>query len=229
MTDNGDGHVTPSRPNLKDVIAAEIRELVFSGQLRPGQKVDQTGLSEALGVSRIPIREALIGLEREGLVRNVARRGAFVAPLSREDIRDHFEIYGQLAALASRRAAINIVDEDLERLEVILEKMEASTADLDAMNDEFHRIINRACASPRLMAVLRLLSESMPARFFENSPEWSSDAQADHRRMLDALRSRDPDASGEATLEHFRTSGHQAASMLEAQGFWSAEDSVPGG
>src|SRR5947209_10509671 len=76
--------------------ALYIRQLIFNGVLRPGQRVPQDDIATALGVSRIPLREALIALEREGWVTIEIHRGAFVNAVSPETINDHFDLVGLL-------------------------------------------------------------------------------------------------------------------------------------
>src|SRR5690606_9987065 len=93
------------RTNLKDEVARYVRDLILSGAVHAGQRIDQDEIAEQVGVSRLPVREALIILEAEGLIVNVARRGSFVAPLSPDDFFDHFEMYGLLAGIAAGRAA----------------------------------------------------------------------------------------------------------------------------
>ena len=79
-------------PSLKDSAADYLREQILTGQLTPGTKIDQDEISAALGISRLPVREALIQLANEGLVDAVPRRGAFVASLERADIVDHYRV-----------------------------------------------------------------------------------------------------------------------------------------
>ena len=158
------------RTNLKDVVADHIRNLIFSGQLRPGQKVDQDEIAEVLGVSKLPVREALIVLENEALVRGVPRRGVFVAPLTPDDVFDHYEIYGMVEGIAARRAAQNLSDAELEKLAEITAQMHQD--DLperqEKLNYEFHRTINIAGGTPKLLTVLHALSKTMPARFLRS-------------------------------------------------------------
>ncbi|MBP0656595.1 GntR family transcriptional regulator, partial [Mycobacterium tuberculosis] len=85
----------------KESAAREIRSLVFAGELRPGSKVDQDALAEKLGMSKLPVREALIALAGEGIIETIPRRGAFVADLAREDIRDHYWMLGVISGLAA--------------------------------------------------------------------------------------------------------------------------------
>ena len=118
-------------PSLKELAAAEIRQRIFSGALRPGSKVDQDAIAADLGMSKLPIREALITLDSEGLVRNIPRRGAFVAPLTRDDIRDHYHIFGTVVGIAAERAAEHLDDDELQRLQELADAMEAKGTEVD--------------------------------------------------------------------------------------------------
>lgn len=210
------------RPNLKAAVALHVRELIFSGQLRPGSKIDQDELAQQLGVSKLPVREALITLESEALVRNFPRRGAFVAPLERTDVRDHYNLFGMVSGLAAERAATALTDAQLGDLGELHERMVASTSphEQEQLNFAFHRVINRAGSGERLRSVLLLLGQSLPTRFFLNFPGWSEIAHPDHQRILEALRRRDPDAAREEVEHHLRDSAEYAVRILEDRGFW---------
>jgi Transcriptional regulators len=222
------GSWTPSRAipyaNLKEFAASWIRERIFSGELRPGSKIDQDAIAQELGISKLPVREALITLDSEGLVNIVARRGAFVASLTREDILDHYQLFGMVAGIAAERAATNLTEADLDRLENVLDKLEASDSpEMRAqLNDEFHRIINLAGRSRRLMSVLKLLGKALPSRFYEFHTDWSTAADRDHREILAALKQRSPEAARQAVADHLRRSGEHAVRFLESTGFWSS-------
>ena len=90
---------------LGEEVVDYVRELILTGTIRSGEKIDQQAVSEALGVSRSPIREALVVLGREGLVELTPRRGAAVADLSPEDIVDHYALFGVVAGRAAALAA----------------------------------------------------------------------------------------------------------------------------
>ncbi len=146
MTASGDA---VNHPSLKDAAAAYLREQILTGQLRPGTKIDQDEISDALGISRLPVREALIELAHESLIDAVPRRGAFVARLERVDIIDHYRIFGLIAGLAASRAATALTDEQLESLAEFHAAFVAAT-DADALtrwNHRFHRVINQAGGS----------------------------------------------------------------------------------
>jgi DNA-binding GntR family transcriptional regulator len=85
-------------------IASHIRRLIFEGELRAGMRVPQDAIASDLGVSRIPVREALIVLEREGWVTNEMHRGAFISALDEQAVHDHYELYGLIYGFAADRA-----------------------------------------------------------------------------------------------------------------------------
>ena len=227
--DHGE-HVTSARwrprRNLKDEVAIYIREQIFSGAFKPGEKIDQDGIALELGVSKLPVREALIGLEAEGLVTNLARRGAFVADLTPEDVLDHYAIFGLLAGLAYERASERITEEELAGLEEITSRMEA-TDDLheqEDLNARFHRMIHQIGGSRRLKSVLRMLVQSIPRGFYEFTPGWSDQAMRDHRAILKALKERDGEGAARAAQEHLAAGGEAAVAMLRATGFWNGQE-----
>ena len=212
---------TPTRTNLKDVVADHIRNLIFSGQLRPKQKIDQDEMAETLGVSKLPVREALILLENEALVRGVPRRGVFVAPLTADDVRDHYEIYGMVEGIAARRAAKNLSDAELTKLaEMTAEMGKDAPERQEKLNYEFHRVINVAGGTPKLLTVLHSLSKTMPARFYEIASGWSEIAAEQHRQVEIALRARNGAAAERAMRERVISGGEYAVRMLRDSGFW---------
>lgn len=209
-------------PSLKDTAADEIRRRIFAGELPPGSKIDQERLARDLGISRVPVREALITLHDEGIIENVARRGAFVARLSREDVHDHYRLLGVVSGLAAERAAANLSEEDLAGLRAIADLMESgvSAREEERLNFELHRRINRAARSRRLLSVLGVLQHAIPGTFYESHSEWSDRAHDDHRRMIDALGARDGSRARQEIERHFVGAADRAVAYLEARNFW---------
>lgn len=213
------------RCNLKDDVASYVRELIFSGKLKPDSKIPQDAVAEALGVSKLPVREALIVLEAEGLVVSYPRRGAFVAQLTPDDIYDHYHLFGLLVSAAAERAATRISDEELAELENILEKMEQwdseeSAEGQEEYNDEFHRIINRSGGSRRMNSVLRSIAYGIPDRLYHRTRGWTEGAQHEHRELLDALKERDPERAAKAAAAHIDSGAADAVRILRESGFW---------
>ena len=103
-----DGGFSPvpliDRPSSGDLVAIHVRTLIFNGELRQGDRVHQDDIARQLGVSRIPVREAIIALDREGWLTITPHRGAFVHGLDEDSLRDHYELLGLVYGLAARRA-----------------------------------------------------------------------------------------------------------------------------
>jgi len=216
---------TVNRPNLKNVVAAQVRGLIFSGRLLPGARIDQEGLAVQLGVSKLPVREALMTLEQEGLINILPRRGAYVATLSRVDVADHYNLFGLVSGIAAERAATNLTDEELDALEGYLVAMEQGDESVRAdLNFQFHRTINRASRSRRLMSVIGLLSNTFPPDMWTANEGWPEYAHKDHRRVLAALRARDGKAAREGMEAHLRAGAERAIQSLEKIGFWNEGD-----
>lgn len=221
--ESGRSSVYVPRTNLKDLVVGYIREQILSGQLKPSLKIDQDVIAETCGVSRLPVREALIQLAEEGLVFLIPRRGAFVASLQPEDFQDHYRIYGLVSGIAAERAASRLSAHDLRDLREIRDAMRATNdaGRLESLNIAFHRIINRAGASGRLMSVLRSLANSLPSEFYAHSEGWADLARTHHEEILEALESGDSERARDATVQHLELGGNFAVQNLRRRGFWS--------
>lgn len=210
------------RRNLAEDVADHLRDAILTGQLRPGTRIDQDAVAEQLGVSRLPVREALIALDQEGLIRTIPRRGSYVQQLQRDDIADHYQLFGRVAGLAAARAVVRIDAEQLAELEAVHAQMATATdpREHERLNFEFHRIVNQAAGSRRISSVLKLLSRSLPSHYFEFIPEWPDRAEAQHGEILDAFRRRDPAAAQVAMEQHLNESARYAIAALEQMDFF---------
>jgi DNA-binding GntR family transcriptional regulator len=218
------GSATPAiAAGLKQQAAQEIRRRVFAGEMKPGSKVDQDAIAHRLGISKLPVREALIALEGEGVIKTIPRRGAFVANLDREDIRDHYWMLGVISGLAAERAAARLSRQELNQLSDIATRMESvnATSSQEDLNFCFHRLINRAAGSRRLISELKLLSSAIPTGFYDSHPDWIASGLRDHREILDALIARSAGMARTLTEGHFLRGGNQAVALLDGRGFWS--------
>lgn len=211
-----------SPPNFKAMVAERVRQDIFKGRLKPGQKIDQDDLADQLGISKLPVREALILLENEGLVDNYPRRGSYVAALSPDDIRDHYQLIGLVSGLAARRAATLITSESLDHMRSILNRLAQSSdpAEQERLNDDFHRIVNRLGGGRRLQSAIRLFTTTMPRDFFDFTSGWGKESQAAHEKILQALADHDPGAAEKAVQEHMARGAEAAVASLRAAGFW---------
>ena len=207
--------------SLADRVAVYTRHLILTGVLTPGTHIDQQAICDALGVSRSPIREALVVLGQEGLVDVNHHRGAFVAEITPDDIADHYELFGAVSGRAAAMAAELLTQTDLDDLAAVHQRfVTGDLAERSLANHQFHRIINKV-APTRTRWLLALLERSVPADYYEFSNGLYAEAAADHERIIEALNRRDPGAARRAMEHHLREGGRAATEALRRQNFWN--------
>jgi DNA-binding GntR family transcriptional regulator len=166
------------RAPTSEQVSEHVRRLIFDGELRPGDRIPQDAIAADLGVSRIPVREALIEMARDGLVVNEPHIGAFVGAFDEEVVRDHFDIVAMLQALAAERLAEHPDPAVIDELRAIADGLPAvaDEAEVHEQSVQFQRIVNRGGGSSRQRAVLRALGRMFPSGVFSDI-EGSADAQ----------------------------------------------------
>jgi DNA-binding GntR family transcriptional regulator len=198
------GRVAPARRRgLADEVADRIREAIFSGVYAPGAQLREVELSQALDVSRGPVREALLRLEREGLVRSAWHRGATVITLAPQDIAELDSLRGALEHLAVQRVVAHASDEDLAEIGKAVELMERAE-DAHAMvrcDIAFHDAVYGAAHHARLRSQIHLL---LLTRIGLSSDGYLAHIPGEHRRLVAALQARDTAAALELFAEHRR-------------------------
>jgi DNA-binding GntR family transcriptional regulator len=216
------GSLPRRRRNLKDDVVAVLVEDIMGGRMKPGDRINQDEICERLGISRLPVREALIALESSGLVHNPPRQGSFVAQITPGDVLDHFAIFGVVSGLATQYAVDNLTADELDQQRELLRQMHKAREPSVALelNFKFHRVIHTAGTSYRLRSQIRGLLKVIPEALFAGG-EWGPQSEADHAKILDALVARDRDSAFAAAERHLRRSGERAVQMLTESGFWS--------
>ena len=181
--------------SVPTVIADRLRAAILSGSLPAGERVNQERVAADLGVSHIPVREALRVLEAEGLVTFHARRGFFVAALSVEDALELGEMRTALERLAARLAVPRATAADLEAAEaqIALSDETASLAAWSETNWRFHRLLYAPCGRPRIMETLEGLwrASDRYLRVVWQEAAWQGRSQDEHRSLLAAFRTGD--------------------------------------
>ncbi|EWM11201.1 GntR family transcriptional regulator [Kutzneria sp. 744] len=213
-----------SRPQLSDEVAAHLREAIMSGTLRPGQFVRLDAVAAELGVSVTPVREALLALRGEDMVELEPRRGFVVSPLSRQDVKDMFDLQADLAARLVGRAATLISDQQLDHVQQIADELARAEGhhELSTLEYEFHLLINKAAGSRKLARFLDMASRYTPARVYTGDPEWRVQVVADHTAIVAALRARDANAAREAVFRHVKDGEWRLLRHLDAVGMWTS-------
>ena len=165
MTNNFQVNMDEYLP-LRDVVFKTLRQAILKGELEPGERLMEIQLAERLGVSRTPIREAIRKLELEGLVLMIPRKGAEVAKISENNLRDVLEVRRSLEELAIDLACQRMTEEEYDALKQAQEKfseaVKKGAAIHIAQNDElFHDIIYNSTKNAKLVQVLNNLREQM--------------------------------------------------------------------
>lgn len=196
-------------PTAQEAVLAELRRFIASGLLRPGQQIVQDGLAVQLGVSRVPLREALKILEGEGQVTYVAHRGYFVTELSLSDLLEVYRIRELLESEAVTVAVPQMTAEDIDRLEEAERDVQsaADIADVVAMtvaNRRFHFALIEACGLPRLIRLIRLLWDATEVyrAVYYNEENHREVVHAEHQSVVAAVRARDVAATLQVLTEH---------------------------
>jgi DNA-binding GntR family transcriptional regulator len=197
-------------------VANYIRTLIFNGYLQHGERIRQDELAEALNVSRIPVREALIALDREGWLTSKPHRGSFVNGFHSDGIEDHYELLGMLFGLAARRATEHATPEQIEGL-IAQQHALRATDDPDEFRRESDQLIRqmfRIADSPRLSAVRRVMTGIVPGNFFAEVPGTIADQKRTTARIVKAIAARDADKAADEWIKLLRRHGLHVIELL---------------
>jgi DNA-binding GntR family transcriptional regulator len=219
------------RQQLPEEVAGYVRELILSGEVRPGEFLRMEPIAEAVGVSNTPVREGLLALSNEGFVQLVPRRGFVVSPVSQQDIRDLFWTQAQLAAELAARAAKKITPAQIARLEEIDAEFQkaaeaGSQGALGDLGHRFHREINLAADSRRLTLLLSTVVRHLPNRFYASIESQVAATHSDHPELIEALRSKNSRSARALTEKHILAGADGVIHMLEERGLWSSQESA---
>jgi len=170
----------PERTNLRDQVYDILKKRIIFRQIESGKKINEEELAKSLGVSRTPIRETLLRLEHEGIVKIIPRRGAFVVSQSKEKVIDLLQVREVLEGLVARLATENMKSELFDRLKLCLEEVSSGDNDDNRLlkytpaDVEFHALLLEACDNELLknmmesvnahLQMIRLRTVALPGR-----------------------------------------------------------------
>jgi DNA-binding GntR family transcriptional regulator len=201
-----------------DVVAQGIRQLIQSGELKPGEVLRQRDLAKRFGISPTPVREALRKLEAEGFIATELHRGAVVVRTEDARLFENFLIRANLESLAAGLAVPKLTDEDLAEITVLFDEMAALAPDDPghaAANRRFHFRIYEAARSPMLLALLNLLWRALDGGpRVARSP---AESAKHHQLLLNALKRRDSNAAAEYTRLHIMDAAEHLSADPSAQ------------
>jgi DNA-binding GntR family transcriptional regulator len=211
---------------LKDRVYSRLREAISNMDIYDTPtppKLDERRLAEDLGVSRTPVREALSRLEQEGLVRNIPRRGTFVARKSKREVLEIICVWAGLEGMAARLATQNASDAEigqLRRMFATFDSKEEARAHIDEYSDanvEFHQTLIGLGKCDLLTSIADNLFLHMGAiRRRAIKDEHRSDRSViDHMRIIEALEKRDASRAERLVREHALSLGKEIERFAE--------------
>jgi DNA-binding GntR family transcriptional regulator len=194
-----------------EVVYLALRERIVTGELEPDTRLREIAIAAEFGVSRTPVHEALRRLSADNLVIADPTRGVVVHAPDPAQVSDSFVIREVLDGLATRLAAHRITPLEVGRLKAIVDSMEESTLQaryeqLVGLNVRFHDVVYRAAGNATLERVasdLRVFVRRFARPFVD--PERAEEVLAEHREILEALETRDPDRAEVAARHHLAT------------------------
>jgi len=214
------------RRKLADQVLAALRRMILVGELSPGSKITQDELAKLLGVSTMPVREALLRLDAEGFVEASPNRSFTVVPISQADVRDIYWMHATLAGELTGRACANAGPELARTLRLLHEQGREAHRRGDAVAAEsanwaFHREINNAAGSPKLLLMLRSSLRFIPEGFYGLVEQWAGVSDDGHQDIITAIADRDPDAARDAARAHVQSAGTLLVSYFSTTGHWT--------
>ncbi len=208
--------------SLGQQVTDELRHAILTRRHKPGDRLVEDRLSEELGVSRVPIREALRALAAEGLVDVQPRRGATVAAVSPEVARDLVEVRATLEGLNARLAARHRDPAIVAELRIVLESgnQAAGSGDVDdlvRLNGAFHDKLGEAGGNTILWDIMRTLRERTGLVFAANTTRRAREDWDEHSRILAAVIDGDEELAAMLATRHVRRAAETAFAGLNSQ------------
>ena len=195
--------------SLMQDITNSLRDAIIEGRLQPGQQIIEKELQKTLGVSRAPIREALLKLEGQGLVDIIPRKGSFVRTITARFIRENFTIRAWLEGLAARVSLQHLKESDYDHFEKILKDMAGLAKKRDFKGYfyrhwDFHNVFIKGSQNELLIEKVEVLRRqslwlSYSITYFEKKHKMS---QTIHAKIIDVFRKGDPDAVEREVRHH---------------------------
>jgi DNA-binding GntR family transcriptional regulator len=210
-----------SRRSLSEDVVDLLRAALVRGAFEPGQHLNEAALAEKLGVSRGPIREAFVELEREGLLTLERHRGARVTQLSHTDIDEIYELRAALERLAVERAAQHATDDDFAAMADVVKRMHRAVDDVDlhavvSLDVRFHDHIYAAAHHSRLYlswSTLRPQIETFLHSRSIDTSDYLAKVVPEHAALLEAFRSRSKAEAMRLIDSHIRASFERLSEM----------------
>jgi DNA-binding GntR family transcriptional regulator len=215
-------NAAPKHRTMPSAISTKLRDAVLSGAYRSGVQLRQDALAAEFGVSRIPVREALLQLEAEGLVQIVPHKGAVVTGLSQAEVKDIFELRLLLEVRLLRRSVPHLTTEDFDELGQVQRSFGEAIRMKDAgrwaaLNAQLHMVLYRRADLPRtttIVANLLTASERYTRIQLTAKAAWQR-AQSEHGELIELCRKRDTDTACALLARHIEAVHRDLATLMD--------------
>jgi len=213
-----------SRPsNMTDHVREVLASDIHDGRLLPGDALDEVKICERFEVSRAPVREALLQLSAQGLVKIVPRSGIYVARLSLPELFAMYELLAELESVCAKWAARRMTAQEVAELRAAHEAAalcrEAKDPEAYAIaNTRFHQVIYNGCHNPFLKSQIEFIRKRTQVyrqNLFARTARIAV-SHEDHGRVVDAIEAGDADAAARHMLDHIGVGGRDFAEFLAA-------------
>lgn len=208
---------------LSEQIKEQLMEDIFHHKYKPGDKLVESSLARELNVSQTSIREALRSLIAMGFLESEPFKGITVRSLSRQDMWEVYTVRAALESLAATLAAERITDSEISELEKICEEMieagkEGDIPERTRLNIHFHKTVIQASGNKLIMKLFENLQFGSWSIMTGNLTTMDPVEMASrHRKLIDAIKSRDPERVGRAMREHIESVSKPIVDTLEEE------------
>lgn len=209
--------------SMRELVLGELRNGIFMGYIKPGDRLVETSIANSMGISRTPVREALRQLESEGLAINMPRKGTVVKGICVEDAKEIYEIREVLEGLAARGACLHISRMEIRELRQIIREMDQCIKNSDEENyvqvhSRFNKIIMDACKNKRLINQMESIYEYLKSlrRISLLTDERKRDALKEHIEIVNAIENGDEGQAELLTRNHVKRAKKSFEEVLES-------------
>lgn len=206
------------RTTTVELVTTAIRQRILSGNLAPGEVLRQEALADELGVSRVPIREAITRLTGEGLLTKVPHKGAYVAELSIEEVQETFEIRLRLEPWLFSQAIPHITDAEIAKAEKLVVEMDQAESGMwGQLNWRLHETLYLPARRDITLQMLRVLHDRSDRyfRFQVVQVPIREQSHDEHMSLIDACKKRDAKLGAKRLEQHVKTAAQQIVAVVE--------------
>jgi len=213
----------------KDQVVTHVINLVLTGKLRSGDRVDRNEIAHELGLSRVPIQEAVVQLEHDGILSTRYHRGAFIERFDESVVLEHHELHGILLGIASARAASDPRPQVLSQLDTLTDFMRANRESRAFQEAawQYRQTINEEYAGPRLLAEIRASQSFIPRSFWVTYMNNHDEMLPFYEAETTAIHMHNPDGARAACAGRAATMGRIMVAELVRRGVFAPSGLTP--